>query len=116
MRKSNSTNFLNEKDLLENCGMFYTSSIIGGRWKISILAALLDEEVQRYSEIKSKLPNITERMLIKQLKELQGNGLIIRKDYKEVPPKVEYCISEKGRSLENVLIELQRWGKKHRND
>jgi DNA-binding HxlR family transcriptional regulator len=116
MRKSNSTNFLNEKDLLENCGMFYTLSIIGGRWKISILAALLDEEVQRYSEIKSKIPNITERMLIKQFKELQSDGLIIRKDYKEVPPKVEYRISEKGRSLEKVLIELKQWGKKHRND
>ncbi|NML41349.1 winged helix-turn-helix transcriptional regulator [Chitinophaga sp. G-6-1-13] len=113
MRKENSTNFLNEKDLANNCGMYYTITLIGGRWKISILAALLDHEVMRYSEIKTRLTNITERMLIKQLKELQDDGLIIRNDYKEVPPRVEYSISKKGRSLEKLLIEMQQWGKKH---
>lgn len=116
MRKKNSTNFLNEIDLVENCGMFYTLSVIGGRWKVGILASLLDNEVLRYSEIKSKLPNITERMLIKQLKELQNDGLIIRKDYLEVPPRVEYSISEKGRSVERVLITLRHWGKENRNE
>ncbi|MDM1295801.1 helix-turn-helix transcriptional regulator [Sphingobacterium sp. N143] len=115
MRKKNSTNFLNEVDLVENCGMFYTLSVIGGRWKVGILATLLDHEALRYSEIKTKLKNITERMLIKQLKELQEEGLIVRKDYAEVPPRVEYRISEKGRSLEDVLITLGHWGKKHRN-
>src|SRR5690625_3071901 len=79
MRKKTSTNFLNEKDLVENCGMFYTLSLICGRWKISILASLLDNEVLRYSEIKRKLNNITERMLIKQLKELQEDGLIVQR-------------------------------------
>lgn len=116
MRKKNSTNFLNEIDLVENCGMFYTLSVIGGRWKVGILASLLDNEVLRYSEIKSKLPNITERMLIKQLKELQNDGLIIRKDYLEVPPRVEYSISEKGKSLESVLVTLRHWGKENRNE
>jgi DNA-binding HxlR family transcriptional regulator len=116
MRKKSSTNFLNETDLIENCGMFYTLSIIGGRWKVGILASLLDNEVLRYSEIKNKLPNITERMLIKQLKELQDAGLIVRKDYQEVPPKVEYSISKKGKSIEDVLITLRHWGKKHRNE
>lgn len=111
MRKENSTNFLNERDLAHNCGMYYTIMLIGGRWKISILAALLDNEVMRYSEIKNRLSNITERMLIKQLKELQEDGLITRKDYKELPPRVEYSISKKGRSLRNLLIEMQQWGK-----
>lgn len=116
MRKKNSTNFLNEIDLVKNCGMFYTLSVIGGRWKVGILASLLDNEVLRYSEIKSKLPNITERMLIKQLKELQNDGLIIRKDYQEIPPRVEYSISEKGRSVESVLVTLRHWGKENRNE
>jgi len=115
MRKKNSTNFLNEIDLVENCGMFYTLSVIGGRWKVGILATLLDNEILRYSEIKSNLPNITERMLIKQLKELQTDGLIIRTDYREVPPRVEYSISEKGKSLEGVLVTLRHWGKENRN-
>ncbi|WP_460685621.1 winged helix-turn-helix transcriptional regulator [Niabella aquatica] len=115
MRKKNSTNFLNETDLVKNCGMFYTLSVIGGRWKVGILASLLDNEVLRYSEIKNKLPNITERMLIKQLKELQDDGLIVRKDYQEIPPKVEYSISKKGKTLEDVLAILRHWGKKYRN-
>lgn len=116
MRKENSTNFLNEKDLLENCGMFYTLSTIGGRWKVGILGALLDEGTLRYSEIKCRVPGVTERMLIKQLKELQADGLIERIDYREVPPRVEYRLSRKGKSLENVLITLHKWGKKHRNE
>lgn len=115
MRKENSTNFLNETELIENCGMFYTISLIGGRWKLGILASLFDNEVLRYSEIKSKMSNITERMLIKQLKELQNDGLIIRHDYLETPPRVEYSISEKGKSLEDVLKTLRHWGKKNRN-
>ena len=116
MRKKSSTNFLNEKDLVENCGMFYTLSIIGGRWKVGILASLLDNERLRYSEIKGKLSNISERMLIKQLKELQEAGLIIRRDYGEVPPRVEYSISDKGKSLEKVLLMLSDWGKRYRED
>lgn len=116
MRKENSTNFLNETDLIKNCGMFYTLTVIGGRWKVGILASLLDNDELRYSEIKGKLHNITERMLIKQLKELQDEGLIIRKDYKEVPPRVHYSISDKGRSLQDVLITLRYWGKKYRNE
>lgn len=115
MRKKNSTNFLNELDLVENCGMFYTISVIGGRWKVGILASLLDHEKLRYSEIKLKLKNITERMLIKQLKELQDDGLIVRTDFKEVPPRVEYHISEKGKTLTTVLGTLQHWGKEYRN-
>mgnify|MGYP003886801349 CR=1 FL=1 len=96
--------------------MFYTLSVVGGRWKVGILAALMDNKTLRYSEIKAKLKNITERMLIKQLKELQDDGLIIRTDYREVPPRVEYSISEKGKSLEDVLIALRNWGKKYRNE
>ncbi len=114
MRKKTSTNFLNEKDLLENCGMYYTLSLIGGRWKVSILAALLDNETLRYSEIKKKLPGITERMLIKQLKELQNDRLINRIDYNEVPPRVEYSISSLGESLNTILTEMHHWGKKHK--
>lgn len=114
MRKTASTNFLNEKDLTENCGMFYTINILGGRWKVSILAVLLDNETLRYSEIKSKIPGITERMLIKQLKELGNDGLIMRKDYNEVPPWVEYSISPLGKTLEDLFAAMHIWGKSHK--
>lgn len=114
MRKENSTNFINEVDLTNNCGMFYTISVISGRWKVGILAALLDVDTLRYSEIKSTLGNITERMLIKQLKELDHDGLIIRKDFNEMPPRVEYSLSGKGRELKNILIEMYSWGKRNK--
>ena len=115
MRKQNSTNFLNEKDLTENCGMFYTLSLIEGRWKISILATLLDNNTLRYSEIKTHVTGITERMLIKQLKELQADKLITRKDYNEMPPRVEYSLTPLGKSLEVILVEMRTWGKQNRN-
>lgn len=84
-----------------------TLFVIGGSWRVGILASLLDNDELRYSEIKERLHNITERMLIKQVKELQDKGLIIRKDYKEVPLQVHYSISDKGRSLQDVLITLR---------
>ncbi len=114
MRKANSTNFSNEKDLLENCGMYYTLSLLAGRWKVSILAALLANKVMRYTEIKNSIAKVSERMLIKQLKELMQDGLILRRDYTEMPPRVEYQISERGKSLQKVLLELQAWGKKYK--
>jgi len=114
MRKESSTNYLNEKDLTETCGMFYTLNLIGGRWKVSILAALLDNSSLRYSQIKNKLPGITERMLIKQLKELQHDGIISRRDYNETPPRVEYQVTSLGKSLESILEEMHIWGKNHK--
>lgn len=114
MRKETSTNYLNERDLTETCGMFYTLSLIGGRWKVSILAALLDNQNLRYSQIKNRLPGITERMLIKQLKELQTDGMISRHDYKETPPRVEYQVTPLGKSLEPILEEMHDWGKKNK--
>lgn len=115
MRKANSTNFSNEKDLLENCGIYYTLSLLAGRWKVSILAQLLDNEVMRYTALKNSIGIVSERMLIKQLKELIQDGLIQRIDYTELPLKVEYKISKKGKSLQKILIDLQAWGKKYKS-
>lgn len=105
---------MNESDLSENCGMFYTLSRIGGRWKVSILAILMHHKKLRYSEIKSNLKGITERMLILHLKELQNDGLILRKDFRVVPPHVEYSLTPLGKSLEKVLIEMRAWGKRNK--
>lgn len=94
--------------------MYYTLSLLAGRWKVSILAALLANKVMRYTEIKNSIAKVSERMLIKQLKELMQDGLILRRDYTEMPPRVEYQISERGKSLQKVLLELQAWGKKYK--
>lgn len=114
MRKPASTNTINKEQLEANCGIAYTNSVLNGRWKLSILAFLLDEKTLRYSELKSRLPGISERMLIAQLKELQSDGLVKRIAYPEVPPRVEYQLSEKGKSLEPILIQMAEWGVKYK--
>ena len=99
-----------------NCGMAYAIGILSGRWKLSIIGYLLAHEKLRYGELKRKIEGISERMLIAQLKELQSDHLIERIAYPEVPPRVEYKLTEKGRALDHILSELSRWGKRHYNE
>lgn len=113
MRKSTSTNTINKQELEASCGMAYTISVLGGRWKLSILGFLLDTKM-RYSELKKNMPNISEKMLNSQLKELEANGLINRIVYPEVPPRVEYELTEKGNSLKTILMQMAEWGEEHR--
>lgn len=88
----------------------YTLSLVGGKWKMHILFWLWHRKVMRYSEIKRVLKNITHKMLSNQLKELEADGLIIRKEYPQVPPKVEYWLTDKGNSLMPVLDAMCKWG------
>lgn len=91
----------------------YTMSLIEGKWKMQILFWLYKKEILRYGELKRHLDNITHKMLSSQLKELANDDLIIRKEYYQVPPKVEYFLSEKGKSLMPILEQLCKWGAKH---
>lgn len=94
----------------------YAISLIGGKWKMHILFWLWHKEVLRYSELKRNLEGVTHKMLITQLKELERDGLVIRKEYPQVPPKVEYSLSERGKSFMPVLSEICTWGHEHIND
>ena len=85
---------------------------IGGKWKPLILWALKDGKL-RFNEINKSLPNITQRMLTKQLRELEKDNLVNRKVYAEVPPKVEYSLTEKGKSVIPILELLCDWGEKY---
>jgi len=89
--------------------MAYTRSIIGERWKLNILGFLLTADKLRSSELKGKMKSISERMLVKQLRELETDGLINRVIYPEVPPKVEYSLSIRGYSLEGILLPMSNW-------
>lgn len=109
-RKENSTNSINEVYWKENCGIALTLSVIGGRWKISILSYLLNDKKLRYSELRKRLVGISERMLISKLKELERDGLVKRIVHRQVPPKVEYELTELGRSLKDILILMDKWG------
>ncbi|MFO1024983.1 MAG: helix-turn-helix domain-containing protein [Acetobacteraceae bacterium] len=91
------------------CGVETTLSVIEGRWKPRILFQLL-EGTKRFSELKRRLPGVTQRMLTLHVRELERDGLVHREVYREVPPKVEYSLTEMGRSLEPLLRFMSDWG------
>ena len=84
-----------------------------GKWKMHILFWLWKKEVMRYSEIKRELGKVTHKMLSTQLKELERDGLVTRHEYPQVPPKVEYSLTEKGQSIMPILQEICKWGHEH---
>ena len=86
-----------------------TVDLIGGKWKVLILWILKDA-IFRFSELKRKMPNITQKMLTQQLRELESNGLIYRKVYAQVPPKVEYSLTDLGKTLLPILRAMHKWG------
>lgn len=89
-----------------------TLAVLGGKWKLLILWHLR-EEPKRYGELRRLVGNITEKMLIQQLRELEQQGVVTRTAYPEVPPRVEYAFSDYGRSLVPVLAVLCQWGETH---
>ena len=105
------------KDLYEGCDescFLYTLSLIGGKWKMIILYAIHRNGTIRYNALQRSIGNITYKTLSVQLKELEADGLITRKEYSQIPPKVEYSLSEKGRSLIPIMDVLCLWGYNHR--
>lgn len=95
------------------CTIELTLDIIGGKWKPLILWHLGVGGTKRFSEIKKALPGITQKMLTQQLRELEADGMISRKIYPQVPPKVEYSLTEEGLSLMPILNTMCKWGKEY---
>ncbi|MGO4706691.1 winged helix-turn-helix transcriptional regulator [Microvirga sp. 2MCAF38] len=93
-----------------SCSVEATLNLIDGKWKVVILYKLLVNGILRFSEIRRLIPTVTQRMLTNQLRELEADGLLIRKVYPEVPPRVEYSLSPRGHSLEPVIMALKIWG------
>lgn len=98
----------------DETGFSYTLSLISGKHKMVILYCLMEFEVVRFNELKRYLKSITDKTLSSNLKELEEDRLIIRKEYPQIPPKVEYSLSERGKSLMEVLDQLCVWGEKNR--
>lgn len=98
----------------EDTGFSYTLSLISGKHKMVILYCLMEFEVVRFNQLKRYLKNITDKTLSNNLKELESDKLIIRKEYPQIPPKVEYRLSEKGKSLVAVLDQLCIWGENNK--
>lgn len=103
-----------EKANFENTGFSYALSLISGKHKMIILYCLMEFEVVRFNELKRYLKNVSDKTLSSNLKELENDQLIIRKEYPQVPPKVEYSLNDRGKSLMAVLDQLCVWGEKNR--
>lgn len=94
------------------CPVQTSVEVIGGKWKPCILYRLQNGTF-RFGELKKQMPWISEKVLIRQLKELQSDGIILRHDYGEVPPKVDYRLTEYGQSVVPLMRVLSDWGKAH---
>ena len=88
----------------------YTLSMIGGKWRLVILYWLVEYKTIRFNELQRKIGTITYKTLSTELKALEADGLIVRKEYPQIPPKVEYSLSDKGRSLLPVMESMCQWG------
>lgn len=95
-----------------SCPITLTLSVIGGKWKPIIIWQLRDNCL-RFGELQRRIPNVTQKMLTQQLRELESDGIIHRKVYPVIPPKVEYSLTQHGRTLLPILHEMAIWGKAH---
>lgn len=95
-----------------HCPVTATLQLIGGRWKTIILYCL-SSGTKRFGEIAVRIPDISRKVLTEQLKELEADGIILRVQFKEIPPRVEYSLTDKGKSLSSIIRELEAWGLEH---
>ncbi len=100
------------KHAAEECQVAKALKVLGGKWKLPIIKQL-STGTKRYNELSRMLPGITQRMLTKQLRELELDTVVRRIVYPEIPPKVEYSLTQAGLDLQKVIRELEKWGASH---
>ncbi|SCW75606.1 transcriptional regulator, HxlR family [Paenibacillus tianmuensis] len=98
----------------EGCPVEFTLNVIGGKWKGVLLYHLIDG-TKRFNEFRRICPAITQRMLTLQLRELEEDGIVHREVYQQVPPKVEYSLTEFGRTLEPIILQMKQWGEAYQD-
>ena len=96
-----------DKDI--RCPLEYGLEVFGGKWKSRIVCVLSEKKVLRYSELRSEMGNITDAVLAATLKELIGSGIVSRKSYDEIPPRVEYALTERGMTVVPILQSICQW-------
>jgi DNA-binding HxlR family transcriptional regulator len=94
------------------CPIDFTIDLISGKWSMWILWSLQNGPL-RFGELKKKIPKITEKMLIQQLRKFESYNIVNRKVYSQIPPKVEYSLTEHGESLKPIMILIKQWGDEH---
>lgn len=100
-----------KKSEISQCPITHTMTLIGGKWSLPIIYTLMSG-TKRFKDLERSIVGINTRMLVKELKQLEINGILERKVYAEVPPRVEYSLTSKGKELKNVLEEMKVWGKR----
>lgn len=100
----------------ESCPMRRTLELLSGKWRTHVIYALCKNERCRFGELKKAVPRITNTMLSSTLKDLEEFGIIHREQFNEIPPHVEYSLTEKGKALLPVFTELAKWGEKYIGD
>jgi DNA-binding HxlR family transcriptional regulator len=98
-----------------DCAVEAALAILGGKWKLKIYKAIRTNEIMRFSELREKLNEISDKTLTMQLREMEEDHLLIRIVHPEIPPKVEYKLTDLGKSLETVFLALDNWGKSYIN-
>ena len=94
----------------DGCGLKRVIDLIGGKWKILILCVMDQKDTVRYGELRRSIVGITNTMLANSLKEMESDGFVNRKQYDEMPVRVEYTLTKKAKSIIPILLELKRWG------
>jgi len=112
--RKNKYNYDISESNMEGCPVKTTLEVIGGKWKGIILYHLIDGP-KRFNEFRRLYPDITQFMLTLQLRELERDGIVHREIYKQVPPKVEYSLTDFGRSLEPVILAMKVWGERNKS-
>ena len=110
MRKKDAKEPLCEDIAGKDCGLKRVIDTVGGKWKIMILCVIDKNEVVRYGELNRSIHGITNTMLANSLKELESDGLVERKQYDEMPVRVEYNLTKKAKTLIPILLKLKKWG------
>jgi DNA-binding HxlR family transcriptional regulator len=118
----NNTNIDNQEDKVEkkivfdenSCPVTATMQVLGGKWKAILINAIYLTSPARFGELKRSVKGITQSMLTSQLRELEDDGIINRKIYAEIPPRVEYTLTEFGLTLSPILQSMAEWGKEYR--
>ncbi|RZQ60253.1 winged helix-turn-helix transcriptional regulator [Amycolatopsis suaedae] len=96
-----------------SCGLDAALDVVGGKWKSLILWALAEHGRLRFGELRREVPGITEKMLVQQLRQLEADGLVDREVHQQVPPKVEYSMTDFGATLNEALVPLGEWGERN---
>ena len=97
----------------DGCGLKRVIDLIGGKWKILILCVMDQKDTVRYGELRRSIVGITNTMLANSLKEMESDGFVNRRQYDEMPVRVEYTLTKKAKSIIPILLELKRWGEKY---